>query len=174
MLIQKSTDLQKFRGDIILFFYRNFSLPGQNLCDQTVQQFIFQQLSVTGTIFLQDQYLLQDGLKIGRAVRMKDRSLLVTGKISMISGHCSSVKMYPQESPGIVLAAFVSIRFLTIQKDMIAWTDFPEVLSDSDCSAAGQYNKEKIGFQMGPTADMTVPTLEPSSFLNIQKILTGK
>ena len=57
---------------------------------------------------------------------------------------------------------------------MIARTDFPEVLSDSDCSAAGQHNKEKIGFQMGPAADMTVPALEPSSFLNIQKILTGK
>ena len=57
---------------------------------------------------------------------------------------------------------------------MIAGADFPEVFPNGNGSSAGQNNKEEIGFQMGSAADMTVPAFEPSSFLNIQKILAGK
>ena len=80
----------------------------------------------------------------------------MSGEILPVTIHGSSVKMHPEKFPGIILAALMKIGLTAVEKDMVACTQGKMSIPDTDSAAACQYNKEKIGFQMGAAADVPV------------------
>ena len=60
----------------------------------------------------------------------------------MVTVHGIAVKMYPEQFPGILIAALVCIWTPTVQKDMVALAKRVGLPLDGDITAAGEYDEE--------------------------------
>ena len=98
----------------------------------------------------------------------------MSGEILPVTVHGSSVKMYPEKFPGIILAAFMKIGLAAVEKNMVACMQGKMSFQDVGGTAACQYNKEKLGFKMGAAADVPVAAFQMPGLLHIEQVLAGK